>query len=130
MFDFALQNIEIGYGDALIFLNNYVACAKQAQAFAEGKMHVQRNRRLRALRFGVNRFQIAGAKGVIPDRRRWIAGVTRPGAIIAGEKFFTHSQFVAHALEAWSGERHGMILSANRRQKSVDWLWPLSRRRF
>src|ERR1700675_1926591 len=93
-------------------------------------MHVQRNGCLGALCFGVNGFKIIRTEGVVPDGRSWIAGVTRPGAIVAGEKFFTDVQFFSHALEAWSGERHVMALSANTQQKSADLHCPPSRRPF
>src|ERR1700722_10900183 len=70
LFDFALEYIEIRYGDAFVFLNNYVASAKKTQAFAEGKMHVQRNGCLGPLRFGVDGFEIIRTERVIPDWRR------------------------------------------------------------
>src|ERR1700692_225510 len=79
MFDLSLQHIEIRYRHALIFLNNYVTSAKQTQAFAKGKMHVQRNGCLRALRLSVNGFKIAGTESVIPNRRSRIARITRSG---------------------------------------------------
>ena len=55
---FVLQHAEIRRRDSLIFLNDHVACAKQTQAFAEGKMHVQRNRRLRRVCLFMHFFQI------------------------------------------------------------------------
>ncbi len=85
MFDFALEYIEIRYRDAFVFLNNYVTGAKKTQAFAERKMHVQRNGCLRPLRFGVDGFEIIRTERVIPDWRSGVACVTRPRAIIAGE---------------------------------------------
>src|SRR5271170_3775203 len=42
MLDLAFQGIEIRDGDVLVFLNRNVARAEQAEAFAEGNVHVQR----------------------------------------------------------------------------------------
>src|ERR1700722_739994 len=130
LFDFSLQNIEIRYRDAFVFLNNYVTRAKQTQAFAEGKMHVQRNGCLRPLRLGVDGFEIIRTERVIPDWRSGVAGVTRSRAIISAEKFFIDLQFLAHALEGWSSERHVMILSANTQRKLADSFCPPSQRPF
>jgi hypothetical protein len=42
--DFPLERREVGNRDLLIFLNGNVARAEKAQALAEGKMHVERER--------------------------------------------------------------------------------------
>ena len=55
--DFLLQRGEVGNGDALVLLDRDVARAKQAQAFAEGKMHVERKRRAPRLRRARNIFR-------------------------------------------------------------------------
>ena len=49
VFNFALQRSEVGNCDAFVFLNGNVAGAKQAEAFAERKMHVERKRGAAAL---------------------------------------------------------------------------------
>ena len=43
--DLALQGIEVGNRDVFIFLNGNIAGAEQAEAFAEGNVHVERKRR-------------------------------------------------------------------------------------
>src|ERR1700722_6666733 len=93
-------------------------------------MHVQRNGCLGPLRFGVYGFEIIRAERVIPDWRSGVACVARSRAIIAAEKFFTDLQFLTHALEAGSGERHVMILSANTQRKLADSFCPPSRPQF
>ena len=40
---FALQDFEVGWCDALIFLDDDVASAEEAQAFAKGDMHIERD---------------------------------------------------------------------------------------
>ncbi len=45
--DFLLERSEVGNRHALILLNRDIAGAKEAEVFAEGKMHVQRERRTR-----------------------------------------------------------------------------------
>ncbi len=112
MLDFAFQDFDVRRGDALIFLDNYVAGAKEAQAFAKWQVHVERERRLRTLRLGVHFFQVAGAESIVPDGSGGITGVARAGAIVAGEKFFVNAQLVAHAFEARIGQCHNLFLSA------------------
>src|SRR4029453_12457179 len=60
--NFLFQNVKIGKCDSLVFLNDDVARAKQAQTFAEGKMHVERNGSARRVRRGVNRSEIRGTE--------------------------------------------------------------------
>src|ERR1700730_8618523 len=114
--DFALQYLQIRRSHALIFLNNYVARAEQAQAFAEGKMHVERNRSSRNLRFLMHGFEIVGSKGVIPDRCGGITGVARARAIVPREKFFIHAQFLTHPFKGGSHSCHSHNLSAKKQQ--------------
>src|SRR5262249_24113331 len=51
-----LQNLEIRWRNILVLLNDDVASAKQAQALAEGNVHVDRNWRARPIRFHVYLF--------------------------------------------------------------------------
>src|SRR5579862_4994021 len=43
MLDFPLENLNIRRRDAVILGDHHIARAEQAQAVAEGKMHVERN---------------------------------------------------------------------------------------
>ena len=52
-------------------------------------MYSERGVRARS-RLGVDGFKILWTERVIPHRRGRIAGVTRAGPIIAGEKFFAY----------------------------------------
>ena len=98
--DFLLERGEIGNRDALILLNRDVARAKKAEAFAEGKMHVERERRASQIGGGVTLFEIVRAEIVLPDRSRGIAGVARAGAIVFGEKLFGDLTDVEPAIAA------------------------------
>src|SRR5947207_10534630 len=82
--NFLFQNIEIRRRNFFIFLNDYVARAKQAQALAEGNVHVEGNWCARSVSFGVNFLEIVDAEGVVPDGCGGIASVARSGAIVAG----------------------------------------------
>ncbi len=98
--DFLLERGEIGNRHALIFLDRDVARAKKAKAFAERKMHVQRERRAAQIGGGVAPFEIVGAEIVLPNRSGGIAGVARAGAIVFGEKFFGDLADVEAAIAA------------------------------
>jgi hypothetical protein len=39
--DFAFENVKVGWGDGFIFLDDDVAGAEEAEAFAEGDVHVE-----------------------------------------------------------------------------------------
>src|SRR5271156_2504610 len=82
VFDLAFQGVEIWDGDVLVFLNGNIARAEQAEAFAEGNVHVERKWRGIFFGAGVEAFQIVGAEIIFPDRRGGIAGVARTGPII------------------------------------------------
>src|SRR5258707_6872534 len=97
-FRLVLQHIEIRWRDTLVFLNHHVAGAEQAEAFAEGNMHVQRNGRLRVFRLGEDIFQVGRAKAVAPNGRGGVAGVAWTGAIVFCEKFFSDAELIAHLL--------------------------------
>src|SRR6266581_4740806 len=61
-----LQHVKIRRRDALVFLNDDVAGAKEAEAFAEGNVHVERDRRPGLLSLLVHPFEIGGAESVVP----------------------------------------------------------------
>ena len=88
MLDFALENLDVRRRDAVIFGDHHVARAEQAQALAEGKMHVERNRRARGIGRRVELLEIVRAEIILPHRRRGIAGVTRPRPIVFLQKLF------------------------------------------
>src|ERR1700728_1766776 len=91
MFDFLLERREIGDGDALVLLDRDVACAEKAEALAERKMHVKRQRGCEPVCAHVGFLEIGGAKIVLPYRRRGIARVARTGPIVFFEQFFRNS---------------------------------------
>src|SRR6267378_5509442 len=103
---FLLQHSEIWGSDALIFLDDHVAGAEQAQALAKRNVHVEGDGTLRAFRFFVNVLQVVWPEGIVPYWRGRIAGVARPGPVVAREKFFADSQFVAHLLQSWICQGH------------------------
>src|SRR5689334_9863332 len=128
-FRLTLQYIQIRRRDTLVFLNHYVASAKQAQAFAERDMHVQRNGRLRAFCFTKNFFQITRAKRVVPNGRGRVTRVARAGTIIFRQKFFAHAQLAPHLLERWIGKRHRCGLYLDCAAGRTSWArtcWPVS----
>ena len=86
--DFPFECFDVRRRNAMILGDHHVARAEQAQAFAEGKMHVERNRRARRIRARVELFQIVRAEIILPDRRGGIAGVARPRAIVFFQKRF------------------------------------------
>ena len=86
--DFALESFDVGRRDAVILGDDHVAGAEQAQALAEGKMHVERNGSARRIGRRVELFEIVRAEIVLPDRRGGIARVARPRTIVFFEKRF------------------------------------------
>lgn len=111
--DFFLKDIKIRRRNVFVFLNNDVACAEEAQTFAKGNVHVERNGSLGAVGFDVNFFEIVNSEGVVPDRRGWIAGVAWAGTVVAGEKFFADAKLFAHLGQGWVGDAHKAILAHN-----------------
>src|SRR5882762_9646738 len=103
---FLLQHVEIGWCNAFVFLNDDVAGAKEAEAFAEGNMHVERNGSFGTLGFFVYALEIGRAEGIVPDRSRRIARIARPRTIVFCEKFFADMKLALHLLEAWMCEGH------------------------
>src|ERR1700722_19838781 len=84
--DFALESIEVGHGDFLVFLYGNGAGAKQAKVFAKRNVHVERERSRELFGARVIFFQVVGAEVLFPDWRGWITGVARAGAIIFFEE--------------------------------------------
>ena len=103
---FALQDFQVRWRDALIFLDDDVARAEEAQALAKGNVHVEGDRRFSALGLFVDFFEVGGAEGIVPDRRGGIAGVARTGTVVAGEKFLADAKLFARALQAWIRDGH------------------------
>src|SRR6266404_4505234 len=111
---FLLEHAEIGWGDTFVFLDDDVAGAEKAEAFAEGNMHVEGDGGAGGFGFGVNFFEIGGAKGVVPNGGRGIAGVTRAGTIVLGEKFLANMKLAAHLVQTWVCECHAEGLLPHR----------------
>ncbi len=109
-FHLPLQHLKIGWRDTLVLLDDDVARAKEAEAFTEGNVHVQRNGRPGTLGLFVHPFEIGWAKGVVPDRRRGVAGIARPRTIVLGEKFLADVELTAHLLQGWMCECHALCL--------------------
>lgn len=104
--DFALQDFEIRRSDTLIFLDDDVAGAEKAEAFAKGKVHVERDGRFCSLGFCVNFFEVVRAEGIVPDGSGRIAGVARARTIVTSEKVFADAKLFAHVLQSWICESH------------------------
>src|SRR5208282_5881162 len=77
-----LQRIQVGNRDFLIFLNGNIAGTKEAEALAEGNVHVERKRRRLIFRASVETFEIVGPEIIFPDGSGGIARITRAGTII------------------------------------------------
>src|SRR2546429_346355 len=103
-FHLPLQHVKIGWCDAFVLLDNDVACAKEAEAFTEGNVHVQRNGCPSTLGLFMHPFEIGRTESIVPDRRGGIAGIARPRAIVLGEKFIADVELTAHLLQAWMCE--------------------------
>src|SRR6516165_8248023 len=84
--DFPLQSGEIGNEHVLILLNRDIAGTKKTEAFAEGKMHVERYGRAASIRASTIGLEIVRAKILSPNRRRWIARVARAGLVVLLEQ--------------------------------------------
>src|SRR5216684_1781631 len=113
-----LENAEVGRRDAFVFLNDDVARAKETEAFTEGNMHVQRDRRSGMLGFFMHFFQIDRAESVVPDRSGGIAGIARPWTIVLCEEFLAYVELATHVLKAWMCECHARRLLPHLRSGS------------
>lgn len=82
--DFPFKDFQIRERDALVFLDDYVAGAEEAETFAEGDVHVEREGGFGGVRLLVDFFEVGGAEGVVPDGGGGVAGVARAGTVVAG----------------------------------------------
>ena len=105
--DFALEDFEVGRRDALVFLDDDVAGAEEAETFAKRDVHVEGDGGFGGVGLGVDFFQVGGAEGVVPDGGGGVAGVAGAGTVITGEEGFADAELFAHVLQSWIGERHG-----------------------
>src|SRR5712692_1408824 len=115
---FALQHVEIRRRHALVFLDDYVASAKQAQALAKRNVHVQRNGAARPFRLRVHLLQIIRAKRIVPHRRGRIARIPRPRPVVARQKFFAHAKLFRHMRQGWIRDTHCQLLNATAPQRA------------
>ena len=90
------------YGGAtrFVFLDDDVAGAEEAEAFAERNVHVEGDGGFGGVGLGVDFFEVGGAEGVVPDGGGGIAGVAGAGAVVAGEEGFAYAEFFAHGFES------------------------------
>ena len=81
----------------MVLVDDDIAAAEQAQPFAEGKMHVERERPRGPgfIRLLQRLFVIRRPEGVLPFRRCGIAGIARPGNIVAVQYFLRYIQCFA-----------------------------------
>src|SRR6516164_2642445 len=97
-------------GNALVLCNDDVARAKEAEAFAKGKMHVERNGAALLVGGDESFFVFLRAEGVSPDRCRRVTCITRARAIIAIDEIFAHRELFAHLPQVRIHECHGAYL--------------------
>src|SRR6266851_7003066 len=91
-----LQHVKIRRSDVFVLLDDDVACAKEAETFTEGNVHVQRNGRPGTLGLFMHSFEIGGPESVVPDRCCGIACIARPRAIVFCEEFLADMELAAH----------------------------------
>ena len=113
-----LQDVEVRRRDGLVFFDDDVAGAEEAEAFAEGNVHVERDGSSGALGLGVHFLEIVRAESIVPDGRSGITGVARTGAIVLGEEFLANVKLFAHLLEAWRREGHRESTLARLRRRA------------
>lgn len=109
---FLFQNVKVRRSDGFVFLDDDIASAKKAKAFAERNVHVERDGRAGVLGLVVDAFEIGGTESVVPYRRGGIAGVARTGAVVFDEEFLADVKLAAHLLQAWMCECHVWLLIA------------------
>src|SRR5208337_3267783 len=73
-------------------------------------MHVERNGAALFLGGGQRCFVLFWPEGIGPHRRLGIAGVARPGLVVAVHELFAHGEFIAHLAQAWIHQCHGASL--------------------
>ena len=92
--DFGFEDVDVRRGNGFIFLDDYVAGAEEAEAFAKGDVHVEGDGALRCVGFGVDLLEIVGAERIVPDGSGGIARVTRARAIVFCEEVFADAELV------------------------------------
>ena len=123
---FFFQDVEVRRRAALIFANDHVASAKQAEAFTEGKMHVQRNRGVLLVGQGDCGFVLIGAERIGPDRSGRIAGIARSGPVVAIDEFLVDGKLLAHFPQRRVDDGHGANLLRAQERDCATWLALLS----
>src|SRR6516165_8772460 len=108
--DFFLEHRQVGRSDTLIFANDHIAGAEQAQALAEGKMHIKCHGRALAVGIVDRGFKFPGAKEVGPDRSGRKAGVAWPRTIVAVDEVLGDRKLLVHFVEGRIHDRHGAYL--------------------
>ena len=101
--DFAREIIEVVGGGAAPLGDDGVAATEPAAAFAEGQVHVERDRRLCGVSLGEKLIEVVRANVVLPDRGSGVAGVTRPGTVVAGQELLGDAKPVAIELQTEIG---------------------------
>src|SRR5688500_6581346 len=89
MFDLPHERCEVGRSRLMIFRDDHIARAKQAKAFAEGKMQVERHRRPRVVRPEV----------ILPYGRCRVTGIARSRPVVPGEILLRNAKSVAADFE-------------------------------
>ena len=116
--DFVFERFQVGNRYAFVFLDGNITGAEQAEAFAEGKMHVERHRRGSSVGLEIIFFQIIRAEIVLPDRRGGITGVTRPGAIVFFEDRVGDLTDFERIRRIGDGVRHSFLTLARANRRS------------
>src|SRR5215813_5535395 len=118
--DLFLQDFEVGKRDALVLLDDDVASAEQAQAFAEGKMHVERYRGKRGISGRVHLLEVGRLERVVPHRSGRITGIARAGAVVAREELFADVEFASGFFETrMRNHRAGLLVYSSRRRRNA-----------
>src|SRR5690348_6169583 len=104
--NFFFQGVKVGRRGFMILLDDDVAGAEEAQAFAEGNVHVERNGRAGAIGLLVEFFEVRRAEGIVPDGSGGVTGVARAGTVVASEELFADAKLFAHLLKTGSRKRH------------------------
>ncbi len=104
--DLPLQRLDVRRRNAVILRDHHVARAKQAQAFAEGKMHVQRHRSPRRVGRRVILLQIVRPEIILPHRRRRVTRVPRPRPVVFFQELFGNLEAFPVQLQMQAGIAH------------------------
>src|ERR1700687_3812048 len=115
MIHFAFQNFQIWRRNSLIFLNDHVGGAEQAQTFAEGKMHVQRNGSSRLVGISMHAFEMVRAERIVPHRCGRITGIARARLVVTSYKLLANRQLSSHFRKTWMDNCHSNTFHKNLR---------------